>query len=1353
MPVANVADLVEAIDESRVLPPDQVEKLRRELQPRFPDPPTLARELIRLGWLTPYQAQALLLGKGQSLVLGPYVVQAPLGEGGMGALFKAKHQLMRRVVALKVIRKGHLPHPDAVRRFEQEIRAAAALSHPNIVMAYDAGRTGESHFFVMEFVEGTDLGQVLSKHGPFPVAYACDCARQAAMGLQHAHEQGLVHRDIKPANLLLARGASQSGGRGVVKILDMGLARLRYDPTNKGSKALTQLGAVMGTPNYIAPEQTVDAHVVDIRADIYSLGCTLYHLLTGQPPFPEGDLAEKLRKHQTTAPQPIRGLRPEVPEGLAAVLAKMMAKRPEDRYQTPAEVSAALEPFARTEPGRAPASPAPPAAPAGEAGITAAAPLPPPSATRPNGQPAPAAALAGAAPAAPASRRRRWIAGGIAACLLLLLLFFLLRPAGEPQPEKQKDKYITNSVGMKLALIPPGEFVMGSPPNEEGHHGSEGPQRRIHIPGDFYLGIHEVTQGQYEKVMGSNPAHFKKDKDGGPDFPVENVSWSQALEFCYRLSELSDEQKAGRLYRLPTAAEWEYACRAGTNAPFSFGSSLSSWQANFDGRHPYGNKERGTFVGRTMKVGSFPANAFGLHDMHGNVWEWCADWFDAGYYKNERTCPSDNPQGPVFGPFRVYRGGSYSSPGVDCRAAVRGISPPSVSPTLGFRVVCEDTGGKLFPKRIAFGRASPVEVDRQFVDQLDPARLPPENKFDGLPKSLRWVLGEHRVRHDQQPLSCLAVHPDETLIASGSFGDGTIRLGDPATLRELKTIPIPTRAQIWALQFSPDGKLLASGTADNLVRLWDVDKGTLLRTLEGHSKTVCCLAFSRDGKFLASGGHDGKVRIWNVETAAKVRELTLPGQGVRSVEFSPDGKQLLTGGNPGEGTVKLWDWDQETPRHAVVHDFRVVGGATRTLADDKQTYVAAAFSPDGKEIVTGCSDKTVRLFLTSEHYKPIFRGEAPAPVESIAYAPDGKTFASGAYTNAGNGVQLWVRKTLQKRADLGMFWIRTDSVKYYPKSARLTAPYADTMLLWDVAKGQQIRPPYGHTSSGTALIFAPEGRYVYSSSARDGTVRRWDLRTNSQLLQLGAPRGLFALSPDGAFVLGHYHGGEIISLWDLKRNAVTRHFQGEMSNAFECAAVSPNARYVAAGGHDNIVRVWDVETGKMAHRITGFPAYLRSVLFTPGGNELLTAAAQANVVGLWDLASGNKVREFEVEHRLSSRLALSRDGTRLLAGNALGDLMVWDVSQSRAAPQTILAGHKGPVLGVAVAPDAQRYASTGADGKVLLWEAGSKQPALLAQLPWAVPDVAFSPDGDYLAFINTHFTGTVYILRVPRKGQ
>src|SRR5262249_42011606 len=152
-------------------------------------------------------------------------------------------------------------------------------------------------------------------------------------------------------------------------------------------------------------------------------------------------------------------------------------------------------------------------------------------------------------------------------------------------------------------------------------------------------------------------------------------------------------------------------------------------------------------------------------------------------------------------------------PGVDCRAAVRATRATNPAPTLGFRVVCEDTGGKLFPRQIAFGGANPVEVDRQYVDQLDPANLPPENKFGELPRSLRWVLGEHRVRHDQQPLSCLAVHPDEALVASGSFGDGTIRLGDPVTLRELKTIPIPTRAQVWALRFSPDGKILVSGTA------------------------------------------------------------------------------------------------------------------------------------------------------------------------------------------------------------------------------------------------------------------------------------------------------------------------------------------------------------------------------------------------------------------------------------------------------------------------------------------------------------------------------------------------------------
>ena len=229
-----------------------------------------------------------------------------------------------------------LSNKGMVERFYREARAAARLSHPNVVTLYDAGEAGGVHYLVMEYVEGLDLARWVAEKGRLPAARACAVVRQAALGLQHAHERGIVHRDIKPGNLLVSR-------EGRVKVLDMGLARL--DGSSAASPTLTQSGMMMGTPDYMAPEQFDDSHTVDIRADVYSLGCTLYHLLTGQPPFPGGTLSHKVVAHQQREARSLEEQLPDLPPGLDAVVRKMMAKRAEDRYQTPGEVAAALTRF------------------------------------------------------------------------------------------------------------------------------------------------------------------------------------------------------------------------------------------------------------------------------------------------------------------------------------------------------------------------------------------------------------------------------------------------------------------------------------------------------------------------------------------------------------------------------------------------------------------------------------------------------------------------------------------------------------------------------------------------------------------------------------------------------------------------------------------------------------------------------------------------------------------------------------------------------------------------------------------------------------------------------------------------
>jgi uncharacterized protein (TIGR02996 family) len=255
---------------------------------------------------------------------------------------------------------------------------------------------------------------------------------------------------------------------------------------------------------------------------------------------------------------------------------------------------------------------------------------------------------------------------------------------------------LSNSVGMQLALIPAGLFWMGSPATEAGPSDDEGPVHEVTITRPFFLGVYPVTQGEYQRVMGNNPSHFSASGDGKDKvkkldtqrFPVESVSWDDAVEFCRRLSELPEERAAGRAYRLPTEAEWEYSCRGGALSyqTFHFGDSLSSREANCDGNDPYGQTKKGPHLERPTAVGHYQQpNGFGLFDLHGNVWEWCTDWYGNDYY---RSSPPEDPQGPDSGTDRVLRGGSWGFGGRACRSANRGYyAPEDRLLDFGFRVV------------------------------------------------------------------------------------------------------------------------------------------------------------------------------------------------------------------------------------------------------------------------------------------------------------------------------------------------------------------------------------------------------------------------------------------------------------------------------------------------------------------------------------------------------------------------------------------------------------------------------------------------------------------------------------------
>ncbi len=338
------------------------------LAPSTAQPPLtstdLAERLVKQQVLTAYQARALLDGRGADCrIAGRYVVLDLLGAGGMGAVYKARDTTLDRVVALKVLPPERLGDADAVARFQREAKALARLSHPNIIQAFDSGEDRGRHFLVMEFVDGVALDRILRSHGALPPTVAADFIHQAALGLAHAHARGLIHRDLKPANLLVAGYAAPPApppgpaetveyrpswpvGRPYaarVKILDLGLARFLQDQLADGQ--LTQEGMGIGTPDYMAPEQFRDALRADVRTDVYGLGCTLYHLIAGQVPFPGSSHAEKAEAHARKEAVPLEERCPELPGGLACVVARMMAKHPDDRFQTADEVADALAPY------------------------------------------------------------------------------------------------------------------------------------------------------------------------------------------------------------------------------------------------------------------------------------------------------------------------------------------------------------------------------------------------------------------------------------------------------------------------------------------------------------------------------------------------------------------------------------------------------------------------------------------------------------------------------------------------------------------------------------------------------------------------------------------------------------------------------------------------------------------------------------------------------------------------------------------------------------------------------------------------------------------------------------------------
>lgn len=648
--------------------------------------------------------------------------------------------LPQKVVALKVAKSTN-----DLARFEAEWKNLLCLNHNNVIKVYGGGMYQNKPYYAMEFLEHIVPPERIAKE--FDLYQKIQIIIEAGRGLAYLHRNGIIHRDVKPDNMVVNE---EVPGRFVTKITDLGIAK------NIDDSMGTMTEAIFGTPRYMSPEQIVSTKDVDFRADIYSLGASLYHLMAGVPPYHERTTAFEIiaAVARGEPPQPLQFLAQNIPEPILLITSCAMARNVEERYQSmdemvhdletflqkeaperyaeicqkrsadeeilapngyafqttkkrPVEASVMLPPSGAAGWGQPQASWAPPP-PAGVAfyssqtitssqeGMATGAPPPSPYAApsptpfsapqpgglgRPLSQPSSAPSVASMTPTPPSS-------------VLPPFEVYTNWPFSEADIERQQletaaaleiDVHfrlrLPLGVPMDFILIPAGVFMMGSPESERGRRDDEGPRREVRISRPFYLAKTPVTQAQWKAVLGENPSRFQQARDSMRR-PVEMISWKDVVErFLPKLQALLSP---GWTCRLPTEAEWEYACRAGSSSPYSFGQEIGTDQANFDGSRHFFRGERGENRQETTPVDMFEPNAYGLHDMHGNVWEWCQDWYDATFYRRGGNVDpvNETPSG-----FRVVRGGNWSLGPILCRAAARDMcAPENRLPYVGARI-------------------------------------------------------------------------------------------------------------------------------------------------------------------------------------------------------------------------------------------------------------------------------------------------------------------------------------------------------------------------------------------------------------------------------------------------------------------------------------------------------------------------------------------------------------------------------------------------------------------------------------------------------------------------------------------
>jgi len=1225
-----------------------------------------------------------------------YEITREIHRGGQGVVYQAIQKATKRKVAIKVMREGPFAGKRNKARFEREVRILGQLRHPNIVTVHDSGTTAGCFYYTMDYVPGRPLDEYVTLSKP-SIDQTLRLFAKICEAVNAAHLQGVIHRDLKPGNIRI-------DVEGVPHVLDFGLAKVAAGQTTEDSRpqAMTVTGEFMGSLPWASPEQTEAAPgKIDLRTDVYSLGVILYQMLTGQFPYPVvrnvRDVMDNILKTEPAKPSTIRR---QINDEIETIVLKSLSKERERRYQTAGELGRDIERYLAGEPIEA---------------------------KRDSGLYVLKKTL----------RRYRVPVGVGAAFVVLLAASLVVSLTLWARAARERDK-----VAAAQSLVKQSKSKVDQALRAERLAKEE-------AAAAYSLAVRKSTDAQEAfrlaaelsgvAVERADLAYRQAAERHAGDSVATALLARAALDDATR-AVMSEEQRAyweqrlggalGALPRLVGSTRgptlWTAACFSPRGQVLATGSSdgdVVLWDLT-DGQAKIvlsGHRDRITAICFSSD-GDMIASA--SDDKTVKLWN-----VVTGEVETSLTGHTGAVTSVTLSPdAQTLASGSadetirlWSTSTGKCRGVLEGhsLAVTSVAFSPDGRTLASgslDTSIRLWDV-VTYRAHAALHGHRNGVVcvAIDPKgeRLASASRerdrsvllWDGSGGTYSCTCLSH-----PRPVNSVSFSPDGQLLACGST-DGTVRLWDAQTWESPRVVG-GQQAGIAAVCFSPDGQWLATASDDKSVKLWDVAAGEAAGVLEAYLETPACVCLSPDGRVLASGLADGTVKLRDVATGDTKASLEGHTKMVWDVCFSPDGQILASGS--GDGTIRLWDGQSGSPR--------------TVLREHEARVWCVCFSTDGRLLASGSDDRSLKLWDVSTAEVLLHQDDVWA--RSLAFSPTDQTLACGMWDGR---IALWdvanarLMSVLSGHRADSVVW----SVAFSPGGRLLASGSTDrTVRLWDVSKRRPVSVLRGHGGFVYDVCFHPKGQLLASGS-HDGTVRLWETAGDREVAVLRAhagPVGAVCFSRDGGTMVSASEDGTQ-KLWVLPAES-TRVQAAQHRDRVCCVCFDTGGRLLASGSADGTVRLLDAFTGQTRAVLRCPHGYPRSLDFSPDVSTLASGSSHG-VIQLWDVASGLLKAELSGHEGPINRVLFSPDGQVLASASGDRRVMLWHVEG--ASQKAVLTGHGDAVRSLAFAPDGLELATASQDKMVRLWDVASG--ALRRELKchgW-VYDVAFSPDGRLLA--------------------